>query len=480
MQNLNLGTNMVVKFDKKTNREYVSVNSTENYEFSADALDRNNLLIATFNNSARVMTNSGTLVLFENQNPVELYRMLANNKTQADELNSNFIKFYAWASHAVFEIYCRSCDNGKPLHIFVDMIGEVKVSEDPTTAFLFDYFSSPNPKFGWYQPPSISRTNSETNTTTTMNIQDFDTLKFHLTNDQVLQVNNSIERIIQLQKKESYSYVNWSHDCVSLLTDIYRYSGFPRHFSEFLQDDELFLSKKFDVDTSGKAYLHRYDDFSYKHDPKRKSVSEYMRDTEGENFGQNWYSGIHNKVVDKSKLSKYPQVLERYNEAQESNNKILPLLISEILKKFKINLSEKNLQTLLDFALPVRNFDLYYFQTAEQIYEIFVKYKDSPVFDQLFEHGGTYYGLGMIKSRCENSVDSKEKAQINLDECNKQLFDFEQYQLANPFHLTCRKSDGSEIYKCSYNQVNPLTQDEKELCLALKFECGRPTENYEM
>ncbi len=473
---------MAVKFDKKTNREYVYVNSTENYEFSSDALDRNNILIATFNNTARVMTNSGTLVLFEGQNPVELYRMLANNKTQADELKDNFIKFYAWASHAVFEIYCRSCNNGKPIHNFVDMINEVEVSEDPTTAFLYDYFSSPNARFLGYEPPSLSRIESKTNTTTTMNIQDFDTLKFHLTNDQVLQVNNSIEKIIQLQKKGSYSYVYWSHDCVSLLTDIYTYSGFPGHFSEFLRDDELFLSKKFGVGTSGKAYLHRYDDFSYKHDPKRKSVSEFMRDTEGEYFGKNWYNGIYDKVVGKTKLSKYPQVLERYNEAQESNNRVLPLLISEMLKKFKINLSEKNLQTLLEFALPVRNFDLYYFQTAEQIYEIFVKYKDSSVFDQLFEYGGTIYGLGMIRYRCSYSVDSKEDAKRNFDECNKQLFDVAQYQLANPFDLVCRSGDLFPIYQyqCSYNQVNPLTQDEKELCLALKFESERPSENYEM
>jgi hypothetical protein len=470
---INYGVFMEYKVDKATGREYFVVGQNEKIDFSDQDVNRDNLLIGSFNNTARVLMNNGTLVVYENKDPVELYASLTNNQTDASELNYNFMRFYIWGDHAVFEINCRACDNGKPMHKFVDLISKVSVEIDPTESVFPDYFSSRTPRCD--ELNYFERALLKPEITTNMNPKDFNnTIKILLTDTQANRVSNVINQILELEKQDNYTYVAWSHDCVSLLTDVYRMSGFDRHFSEYLTDEELFESPKFDESTSGKAYLHRSHDFSYQADPSRKAVTEFVKSQEGENFANLWFYGIFRKVVDKSKLLNNPELLKRYNDAQETKNKILPALIDDFLKMKNITLTAEQLTILLNDMLPVTYYDLYYYKSAEQIYNMLQEYKNSAVASKLFAPEDMYYGLKLLGDRCGNEV-TQDQALESFYECQKLQYEKSQDQFNNLMMKQCNKDefsrDRSITINCNAEQ--PLRESDIDLCLALKFECGR-------
>jgi hypothetical protein len=464
---------MEYRIDKTTGREYIVVGQNETIDLSDQDVNRDNFLIGNFNNAARVLMNNGTLVVYENKDPVELYTSLTNKQTAASELNYNFMKFYVWGSHAVFEINCRACDNGKFMHKFVDLIGKVSVNIDPTEPFMTDYFRFTTPRCS--ESNSFQRDLLKPELTTDMNPKDLETIKILLTDSQANSVSNAINRILELEKQDNYTYVAWSHDCVSLLSDVYRMSGFDRHFSEYLTDEEIFESTKFDESTSGKAYLHRSHDFSYQADPSRKIVTEFVKSEEGENFANLWFYGIFRKVVDRSKLLNNPELLKRYNDAQETKNKILPALISDFLKMKNITLTAEQLTKLLNDMMPVTYYDLYYYKSAEQIYNMLQEYKNSTVASKLFNlDSGASYGLGLLQSRCQNEV-TQDQALEKFNECQKLQYEKSQDQFNNLFIQQCNNNEfmRDQLIAINCNAQQPLSESDIDLCLALKFECGR-------
>ncbi len=347
--------------DKTTSRIYIKA-KIDGFDLSKLDLNKENLLVGSLHNSARVPQNDGTLVIFEKADPAQLYASITDNFSEASELNHNFMRFFLEGGHAILELTCIRCNNTQPTHIFADLNSDFRIWTESqlTDQSIVKYI--------------LERNNYD------------NALKILLTDSQAKKVLSSINHIASLGNKD-YDYVEWSHNCASALTDIYKYSGFDRHFSEYMTDTELLASESSTSETHGITYLHRYHDFSFKHDITRPQISMFMKNLYGDDFGTRWRGpeGLDKEPVNTTLLTNYPEVQKRYEEAFEIINKVKPLLIKEYLLAIKANLSNELLTNAFDLlGSEVTNNDLYYFNVYKHKYEIFQNYKNEPYVKHLF------------------------------------------------------------------------------------------------
>jgi hypothetical protein len=373
--------------DKITGRNYIKTTYAE-VVFAKLNINKDNLLIGNFQNSARVLENDGTLIVFENTDPGQIYASITNDFTTANELNYNYARFFLEAGHAVLEMECRNCDNGKPIHLFTDLSSSLRkliASEINKDSMILTVHA---------KDPELA-------------------LKISFTDYQAHNVLSTINHLASLTKKD-YDYVKWSHDCVSALTDIYRLSGFSRHYSEYLTDAELLGSKSSHADTHGKAFLHRYHDFSFKFDSLRPQIKNFMKATYGNNYAEKW-KDLEDQIVNTTLLANFPEVQKRYEEALDIKTSIIPSLTKDYLTAKKISLTSELLKKLFsNLDLEVTNEDLYYCNSHKLKYEIFQLHKNSTYMERLF----SFYeiGLNTIEMDCKNAMNPNYSVSKNYSE----------------------------------------------------------------
>ena len=105
---------------------------------------------------------------------------------------------------------------------------------------------------------------------------------------------HAISELYKLEADGKYKYISEVHDCVSLLTDIYKDAGFAGHFSEYVTETELFKDIK---ELAPTAYLHREHyagkEFTI---PHRNDVREYMKLVHGDDYAIKWDEIRHKNI----------------------------------------------------------------------------------------------------------------------------------------------------------------------------------------
>ncbi len=373
---------MKLQVDRVTGREYLVVkNSTDTQNIDIN-LDKKDLLIASFEGSSRVITKEGRLIVYEGIEPAELYEKLTKQSADASGHSYNFMKFYVWnnpyddmgdAPHAMLELYSES--GGKKYHKMVDLLSRIKVDD-------FDQDRD------MVRPKAII---------------------VYCSNEQFERVVKSVENLQRLDSLGLYKYVNWSHDCTSVLTDVFKGAGFDNHFSEFITDQELLTADESDELTSGKIYLQRYHDFSYKVDTQRGEISAFMKRVEGDDYALRW-GEIMDKPVNTSELVKVPNLYERYEVAKETKKYMLPDLVYTSFQKGQV--FEHLRVALDDFDFCIKPFienndvsynDLYYYSILFDFVRINDQYKDSSFYKYILGFPPLAYGgLESLQEACEN------------------------------------------------------------------------------
>ncbi len=295
-----------MKKDKITDREYHYLTSNDQLDeiIKGGLINSSQVLIGSFNNQSRFLLNDGTLAIVTHHQPVELYNILSNSSAGDTGLLNNTMTFYLGEGHAQIGFNCSQCDQGTAHNKFYDLNSKVGKSDVP-------FFPYP----GW-QKSYIS---------------------FDLSNDQANAVFTAISDIYDASEKGEYKYIELIHNCVALLTDVYKSSGLPHHFSQYFKDDELL--NQADSDTTMTAYTHRFYYVSNHTDPSRAGIKEFVKSIFGSNYTESWdynkhkiegldYCGIRCKNIDFEEAQNWPVVLNRINEVKEIRKTVYPELLN--------------------------------------------------------------------------------------------------------------------------------------------------------
>jgi hypothetical protein len=153
----------------------------------------------------RFLLNEASLVITTNITSDQVYNSLENYMP-----HNNNLTFLLGVGHSAIKLECNSCDNGKSVHKFYDLNGDLLISD--------------------YAPMSGGGYK----------------LEFFLDDEQADRSFSAISNIYAMSKVGRYKYVAFMHNCVSLLVDVYKDSGFPHHLSQYLRNGEI-LRKDLDI-----------------------------------------------------------------------------------------------------------------------------------------------------------------------------------------------------------------------------------------
>jgi hypothetical protein len=211
-----------IQKDSITDRQYYYLSNSDQLDklISSNSVNTNQILLASFNGQIRFLLNDEALVIVEGQTFEQV-----RNHFPIDAINN--MTFYLGDGHAAIGFNCGKCDEGNSHNKFYDLIS--KVGESDT---LFYSESSPNYIMAG---PNIT---------------------FFLSDHQANTIFSTLTYLHNESERGNYKYINVIHDCVSFLTDVYKQSGFPYHFSSYFMDEEL-LSLP-DSSTTITAYVHRF------------------------------------------------------------------------------------------------------------------------------------------------------------------------------------------------------------------------------
>jgi len=308
-----------------------------------DLANKEKFVVASYNNSLRFLLSDGSLVVVNEDSPVSLYKKTVHSFEGMSE--NNYISFYLdHGVHAQIEFECNSCNAGYKQHKFYDL--DARVRESDTFLSRSDLPFANLAAIG--QP-----------------------LKFYLSDVQASEVYKSITDIASLSAKGLYKWAPVIQNCVKLLTDVYKQSGFSYHFSNYYSDEDLLINIA--GDTGRPAFYQRDVNLNPVADPGKKDVSDFLAAEYGDQYPKNWLK-IRNQPVDLSKVqasAKLKARIEEYNEIRQSTCSIF---ISNIMDDDN---TERQKAITLCIERPITNENLMSIHTPTYELEILKPYKNT-------------------------------------------------------------------------------------------------------
>ncbi len=263
--------------DSITSREYCNLSGSEKINGQlVDLVDKNNFVLATYENTTRFLLQDGTLVIVKS-NPESLYRTVLPEVVQ--EVSNNFISFYLHGAHAQIKV-----SSGASVQYY-DLEGNVRKKDVflSTSAHVFSNESE-------IGPPLILRLNGE-------------------------QFDKVSSAINELSSNAKYKWAPVDQNCVRFLSDV-SHKSLPYHFSYYLKDEELF---KIGGYTGPMSFLQKSDNKhpSY-YDPNKSLVLK--------SFGKKDYLTIKNDQFD-IESNKSDILAKRYDDLKALRSDACPKII---------------------------------------------------------------------------------------------------------------------------------------------------------
>ncbi len=353
-----------MKTDKITGRGYHYLTNDQQLSdlIKGGLIDSNQVLIGSFNNQSRFLLNDGTLAIVANHQPTELYNVLTNST--ATETNSMI--FYLGDGHAQIRFNCSHCDQGAAHNKFYDLNSKVGKSDTP------------------FHKGELGQKSY---------------INFPLNDQQANQVFSAISEIYDASEKGTYKYVELIHNCVALLTDVYKNSGLPHHFSQYFTDEELL--EEISSDTGVTAYTHRFYYAGNYVDPDRTGIKDFVESKFGNNYTESWYynkydavgivySGIANTNIDLDKAQDWPNILSKISEIKETRKTTYPELvkISSKVHAQGNDITNSDFEKISDYLIDkkITYKDLYYTYVLKHELEIARIFQDKPEGKQIIDN----------------------------------------------------------------------------------------------
>jgi hypothetical protein len=373
---------MLIKKDPITGRKYLFVTKEENINLhTLLTLETDNLVIASFDGHARILTKHGKLVIFENTPATELIQAINEEK-------ANKVNFYLGNGHAIIDIDCQNCNDGNKHYQIYDFNGKL-------------FKSNTRPSIG-----AIETRNA---------------LTFYLNDAQAEIIFNKLEELYHLSSIGEYEFVHTIHNCVSLLTDISNQTNIIEHFSKYYTDTELL--KGIGDDTAAYAFIQRSYQIADYLEPNRNTITEFMKKAYGKDFGSKWIAhttiigdqvihskGLGNEDVDFEKAKNFPEILKIIETVKADRQEILPELIKIAFhNNSKFNwVTEDEINKILNYNLNqnITYHELYYNYVLRHEIAIANQHKDQPYFEHLENFFDTY---SYFRNLCISDDATKKK-----------------------------------------------------------------------
>lgn len=337
---------MSLKRDVITNREYIVMDggdpSNYNYEF-----------LASYKDELRFINEEGKLV-----------RMKGADFAPS----ANVLEFYLNLGHTYLKLECESCDNDGPHNFFYDFADTITKGTEIAPYYLDSLYGKHDPA----------------------------PLKVYLSDAQADMVFATISNLTDLAAAGKYKYVSGIHDCVSLLTDVYKQSGFPGHFSDYHTDYELLKGL-----VEGKtAFNHRYYYPSYSEviHPFRSEISAFIKSIYGDNYHTAWHQcmttddrdcrslgiesgGISGASIDYQKASLDPIISNIVNDVMHIRKEVIPKIVETSLSVWSgYHDFSPSMQSHIDRMInaPITYYDLHYTYVLSHVLNEGDMFKDKP------------------------------------------------------------------------------------------------------
>jgi hypothetical protein len=350
--------------DKIAGKEHLYFNSIEELEFDViKKIDLNNFLVGVFENTVRLITAEGMLIIINNSNPTTVYKHLNNRalpfsslpiqRIDDDGIEENYMRFAGIEGHAIFQLYCNRCADGEPFSYQYDLIGRVNKRIYPQA--LEDDVTNIN---SLDKPRSL--------------------LTFPLTNTQASIVHKAAEWFFEQSEAGKYQTVAYIRNCITLLNDIYNASYFNWSFLNYMTDEEIMNRNGRDsIFALGFVQNHYQVDEDAFIDQDRKKVHEFATETLGKDFAQNWDSNkyLH---LDHELVKKNPLILERTKIILKALKFSCTESIQGNLETWDIKITDNALNIICaQNPAKITYFDLYYYHTHRHEYKMKQLFKDT-------------------------------------------------------------------------------------------------------
>jgi|GEM_PF-5788718 len=281
------------EYDAITNRKYIVMNSND-----FDASNYTYTFLASYKNELRFINEDNVLVRVKGATPTE---------------TGNKLAFTLDAGHTFLKLDCLQCDNQRDHSFFYGLDSYIEKNKD-----IMELSSIQS----WY---------------TTR-----EPLTLHLNNEQAIASFNAISHLMDLSAKGEYKYIPTIHNCVSLLTDTYKQSGFSGDLADYHTDSEIMHSL-----TEGKgAFIYKHYNPSHAEmiNPHRAEITNFIKSIYGDDYKKNWYffnddpmptKGIKYTPIDQQKAALNPTISAVIQEIMQIREEVIPQLIEIGLKAWE-------------------------------------------------------------------------------------------------------------------------------------------------
>jgi hypothetical protein len=383
--------------DKIAGKEYLYFNSIEELEFDViHKIDLNNFLVGVFENTVRLITTEGMLIIINNSNPTAVYKHLNNRvlpfsslpiqRIDDDGIEENYMRFAGIEGHALFHLSCKQCADGKQFSYQYDLKARVE-------------------KIIYPQDIEVDGTHLDSlHTPRSM-------LTFPLTNTQASIVYRAAEGFYEQSNVGNYITIAHIRNCITLPRDIYTSSHFNWSFLNYMKDEEIMNCNGRDsVFALGFVQDHyQVDKINNFFDPYRKKVREFTLETLGRGFEKNWDSHKH-KRVDHELAKKNPFILERIQIILKERAFTCTEFIKDNLETWDLKITDSALNKICaQDPASISYFDLYYYYTHGHEYRMQKIFKDTSYAKYLndiyrFDHVDLLCHIGKYKELCSTKM----------------------------------------------------------------------------